>query len=158
MKSNAITVSLAWWRKDYKKPVSHLKKKKARSYTEVTWNPITISLVCRRKDYKRQKSLACRRKYYKRQKEEKKRPLFETLHLDSKKKHSLTYSSIGVDNRLGVLTDLHFRFVFCFLLLCLFRLLHGLQFAAGCLGFFFIFFIFFFVEEEFALLLLIVAE
>ena len=39
-----------------------------------------------KKDYKRQKSLACRRKYYKRQKEEKKCPLSETLHLDSKKK------------------------------------------------------------------------
>ena len=101
-----------------------------------------------KKDYKRQKSLTCRRKYYKKQKEEKKGPLFETLHLDSKKKHSLTYSSIGVDNRLGVLTDLHFRFVFCFLLLCLFRLLHGLQFAAGCLGFFFIFFIFFLLKRS----------
>ena len=65
-----------------------------------------------------------------------------------KKKHSLTYSSISVDNRLGVLTDLHFRFVFCFLLLCLFRLLHGLQFAAGCLGFFFIFFIFFLLKRS----------
>ena len=39
-----------------------------------------------KKDYKSQKFLACRKKYYKRQKEEKKRPLSETLHLDSKKK------------------------------------------------------------------------
>ena len=45
-----------------------------------------------------------------------------------KKKHSfqLAYSSIGIGNKLGVFTDLHFRFVFCFLFLCLFRLLHGL--------------------------------
>ena len=61
-------------------------------------------------------------------KEENKHSLSDSLHLDSKKKHSfqLAYSSIGIGNRLGVFTNLHFRFVFCFLFLCLFRFLHGL--------------------------------
>ena len=61
-------------------------------------------------------------------KEENKHSLSDSLHLDSKKKHSfqLAYSSIGIGNKLGVFTDLHFRLVFCFLFLCLFRLLHGL--------------------------------
>ena len=108
-----------------------------------------------KKDYKSQKFLACRKKITKgrRKKKNAHSPRLSILIKKKKKKHSLTYSSIGVGNRLGVLTDLHSRFVFCFLLLCLFRLLHGLQFAAECLGFFF-----FLVEEEFALLLLIAAE
>ena len=49
----------------------------------------------------------------------------------------LCYSSIGVGNRLGVFTDLHFKFVLV-LFLCLFHLLHGLLLS-----------FFFFFEKEF---------
>ena len=101
-----------------------------------------------KKDYKSQKFLACRKKITKgrRKKKNAHSPRLSILIQKKKKKkktHSLTYSSIGVGNKLGVLTDLHFRFVFCFLLLCLFHLLHGLQFATGCLGFLFFLFSFF---------------
>ena len=62
-----------------------------------------------------------------------------TLSILILKKNSfqLAYSSIGVGNRLGVFTDLHFRFVFLFPLLLSF----SSWFAAWCLVFFFFFFL-----------------
>ena len=71
--------------------------------------------------------------------EKKKKKNTHSLHLDSKKKHffQLAYSSIGLGNRLGVFTDLHFKFVIYFLFLCLFHLLHGLLLECWVLVFFF---------------------
>ena len=58
---NAITISLVCRRKDYKRPVSHLKKKRKEKKipflrlksSDMKANAITISLACKRKYYKR---------------------------------------------------------------------------------------------------------
>ena len=89
-----VTISLGCRRKDYRRPVSHLRRKKKRvvsHWSDMKANAITVFLACRRKDHKTPvshlgkkkkmlitytemtwnpitKSLTCRRKDYKKQK------------------------------------------------------------------------------------------
>ena len=121
MKSNQITKSLAF----LKKKITTSKYPLDQTFVPHFINKTHVYyLKCREGEKERHflniQVTKCKRKDNKRQKKERreKHLTLSILILKNKKiKNSfqLVYSSIGVGNKLGVFTNLHFKFVFCFL-------------------------------------------